>query len=234
MFTDHRHHPGLTQEAHRALPLVSNTDLTAAKNRALGITRRPNPNALAFGSHFHTAVLEPGQYQRTTQRIPWAQIEDLAAAVRRQRFCRDLLYRGHAEQTHTATHEATGLTVKVRPDLMITSPKTGRVVLVDFKTTSCPDYASFCATIEKYDYDRQAALYVDLLGAARFIIIGVQKKAPFEVWQFEVAEAPGLIEQGRKKYERLLKAILQQQGHPITQATPCSPMQAQPHAFSRV
>ena len=218
MFTNHSHHPDLTQEAHRALPFISNTDLSEAKNRALGITRQPNPQALAFGSHFHTAVLEPSQYQRTTQRVPWAQIEELAAAVRRQRFCRDLLYRGQAEQTHTATHEATGLTVKVRPDLIITSPKTGRVVLVDFKTTSCQDYAGFCATIEKYDYDRQAALYSDLLGAARFIIIGVQKKAPFEVWQFEMTEAPGLIEQGRKKYERLLKVYAQQQPRPVMPA----------------
>ncbi|MGI4886166.1 MAG: PD-(D/E)XK nuclease-like domain-containing protein [Janthinobacterium lividum] len=231
MFTDHRHHPGLAQAAHRALPFVSNTDLTAAKNRALGITRQPNPQALAFGSHFHTAVLEPGQYQRTTQRVPWAQIKDLAAAVRRQRFCRDLLYRGQAEQTHTATHEATGLTVKVRPDLMITSPKTGRVVLVDFKTTSCPDYASFCATIERYDYDRQAALYADLLGAARFIIIGVEKKAPFEVWQFEMTEAPGLIEQGRKKYERLLKVYAHQQPRPVMPAAQRLPAQTWAPAY---
>ena len=222
MFTNHHHHAGLTQEAHRALPFVSNTDLTETKNRALGITRQPNPQALAFGSHFHTAVLEPDQYQRTTQRVPWQQIEDLAAAVRRQRFCRDLLYRGQAEQTHTATHVATGLTVKVRPDLMITSPKTGRRVIVDFKTTSAQDYAHFCGTIEQYDYDRQAALYSDLLGAARFIIIGVQKprlkrlqQVP-EVWQFEITPAPGLIEQGRKKYERLMKAYVQQQARFVT------------------
>ena len=173
--------------------------------------------ALLFGSHFHTALLEPNQYRRTTQRVPWAQVEDLAAAVHRQRFCRDLLYRGQAEQTHSATHEATGLTVKVRPDLMITSHKTGRVVLVDFKTTSARDYAGFCATIEQYDYDRQAALYSDLLDAARFIIIGVQKKSPFEVWQFEVTPAPGFLEQGRKKYERLLKVYAQQQPQPVMQ-----------------
>ena len=146
--------------------------------------------------------------------------------MRRQRFCRDLLYRGQAEQTHTATHQATGLVVKVRPDLMITSPKTGRVVLVDFKTTSAQDYAHFVATVEQYDYDRQAALYTDLLGAARFIIIGVQKprikrlQHPPEVWQFEVTPAPGLLEQGRKKYERLLKAFRQQQSCPVIPAAP--------------
>ena len=137
--------------------------------------------------------------------------------MRRQRFCRDLFYRGQAGQTYIATHEATGLVVKVRPDLLIISPKTGRRVMVDFKTTSAPDYAHFVATIEQYDYDRQAALYSDLLGAARFIIIGVQKprlkrlpQMP-EVWQFEATAVPGLIEQGRKKYERLMKSFLQQQ-----------------------
>ncbi|MFC6223252.1 hypothetical protein ACFP2F_08365 [Hymenobacter artigasi] len=57
--------------------------------------------------------------------------------------------------------------------------------------------------------------YLDtlLLGAARFIIIGVQKprikrlKQMPEVWQFEVKPAPGLTKQGRKKYERLLKVF---------------------------
>ena len=233
MFTNHRHYAGLTQEAHRALPFISNTDLSEAKNRALGITRQPNPQALAFGSHFHTAVLEPARYERTPQRVPWQQLEDLAAAVRRQRFCRDLLYRGQAEQTHTATHEATGLTVKVRPDLMITSPKTGRRVIVDFKTTSAQDYAHFVATIEHYDYDRQAALYSDLLGAARFIIVGVQKKSPFEVWQFEVTPAPGLIEQGRKKYERLLKVYAQQQPRPAMPAVQHLPAQTWAPAYGR-
>ncbi|HEX8429197.1 PD-(D/E)XK nuclease-like domain-containing protein [Hymenobacter sp.] len=232
MFTNHRHHAGLTQEAYRALPFLSNTDLTETKNQALGITRQPNPQALQFGSHFHTAVLEPEHYQRTTERLPWQQIEDLAAAVRRQRFCRDLLYRGQAEQTHTATHEATGLTVKVRPDLTITSSKTGRVVLVDFKPTSAQDYAHFCGAIELYDYDRQAALYSDLLGAARFIIIGVRKESPFEVWQFEATPAPGLIEQGRKKYERLLK-VYAQQPRPVVPTVSVMPAQTCIPTYSR-
>ena len=92
-------------------------------------------------------------------------------------------------------------------------------MIVDFKTTSAPDYARFVATIEQYDYDRQAAPYSDLLdsdllSAARFIIIGVQKprlkqwqQMP-EVWQFEATPAPGLVEQCRKKNERLRKAFV--------------------------
>lgn len=63
----------------------------------------------------------------------------------------------------------------------------------------------FVATIEKYDYDRQAALYLDVLGATRFLIIGVQKKVPHSVWRVELTATPGLIEQGRKKYCTLLR-----------------------------
>ena len=206
MFHALTHHPGLTQAQHRALPHVSNTDLSDLKASILGQLRRPNPVALAFGSHFHIAVLEPQHYQRTDERgIKWPDLETLARQLRRQRYCRDLLYRGQAEQSYTATHTATGVGVKLRPDLLVRSRAGRQLTLIDFKTSSAPDLAHFLATIEKYDYDRQAALYLDVLGATRFLIIGVQKKAPYQVWRVELTAMPGLIEQGRKKYAALLR-----------------------------
>lgn len=211
MFTKLEAHPALLPADHRALPGVSNTDLSTLKAELLGQLRAPNPLALAFGAHFHTATLEPAHYRRTDERCNWALLERLAAQVRRQRYCRDLLYRGTPELTHTATHIETSLVVKVRPDLLITSPRTGRRVVVDFKTTSCRTYAQFCAAIEQYDYDRQAAFYSDVLQAARFVIIGVQKKLPHEVWQVEVTQAPGLLDQGRKKYSTLLRHYARRQ-----------------------
>jgi hypothetical protein len=205
MFTNVQQHPELTQAQHRALPHASNTDLSNLKAELLGKPNTPNPVALTFGSHFHTATLEPQHYARTDERCDWPLVETLAAAVRRQRYCRDLLFRGRPELTHTATHAATGVQVKIRPDLLHVSPRISKVGLVDFKTTSARDYAGFCATIEQYDYDRQAAFYADVLGATRFTIIGVQKKAPFAVWQVELFDIPGLFEQGRKKYSTLLR-----------------------------
>ena len=206
MFHALTHHPALTQAQHRALPQVSNTDLSELKAGIMGQLRRPNPVALAYGSHFHSAVLEPATYARTEERgIKWTDLEMLARQVRRQRYCRDLLYRGQAEQSYTATHTATGVGVKLRPDLLVRSPAGRQFTLIDFKTTSSPDRAHFLTTIEKYDYDRQAALYLDVLGATRFLIIGVQKKAPHEVWRVELTAMPGLIEQGRKKYAALLR-----------------------------
>ena len=206
MFHALTHHPALTQAQHRALPHVSNTDLSQLKAALLGKPNTPNPVALAYGSHFHTAVLEPPHYARTEERgIKWAELEQLARQVRRQRYCRDLLYRGQAEQSYTATHTATGVGVKLRPDLLVCSRAGRQLTLIDFKTTSSPDLAHFLTTIEKYDYDRQAALYLDVLGATRFLIIGVQKKAPHEMWRVELTTMPGLTEQGRKKYAALLR-----------------------------
>lgn len=218
MFYNVQQFPELTQAQHRALPYASNTDLSNLKAKLLGKPNTPNPVALTFGSHFHTATLEPRHYARTDERCNWELVETLAAAVRRQRYCRDLLFRGRPEVSHTAIHTATGVGVKIRPDLLHVSPRLGKVGLVDFKTTSARDYAQFCGTIEQYDYDRQAAFYADVLGATRFTIIGVQKKAPFAVWQLELFDISGLREQGRKKYERLMKGFVQQQALPVMPA----------------
>jgi hypothetical protein len=205
MFHDLTAYPGLTQEQHRALPHVSNTDLSELKARVLGQLRRPNPQALAFGSHFHSATLEPATYARTQEKCPWQQLEQLARHVRRHRYCRDLLYRGTAELTHTATHTATGVQVKIRPDLVVVSPAGRRTTLIDFKTTSCRSREQFLATVGQYDYDRQAALYLDALRADRFLIIGVQKKDSHAIWLFDATATPGFIEQGRRKYTALLR-----------------------------
>ncbi|NVO31642.1 PD-(D/E)XK nuclease-like domain-containing protein [Hymenobacter lapidiphilus] len=205
MFHNLQAYPGLTQEQHRALPAISNTDLSNLKAQVLGQLRAPNPQALAYGTAFHAATLEPATYARTDDKCPWGQLEALARQVRRQRYCRDLLYRGTPELTHTAVHTETGLLVKVRPDLLVRSPAGRRTTLIDFKTTSCQDLPHFLACAGQYDYDRQAALYLDALAADRFLIIGVQKKAPHAVWVFDATASPGFIEQGRKKYAALLR-----------------------------
>ena len=217
MFHDIISYPGLSQAQHRALPQVSNTNLSELKAQVLGQLRQPNPLALAFGSHFHAATLEPSTYTRTTERCPWEKLEQLAGLVRRQRYCRDLLYRGTAELTHTATHTATGVQVKIRPDLLVVSPAGRRTTLIDFKTTSCPDLPHFLASAEQYDYDRQAALYLDALNATRFLIIGVQKKAPHAIWVFDATAATDFIKQGRKKYTALLRR------HTLSNVSCCLP-----------
>ena len=63
MFTNLQHHPAITQVQHRALPFVSNTDLSNLADELLGRQRDMSSpymaDALTFGPHFHSAILEP-------------------------------------------------------------------------------------------------------------------------------------------------------------------------------
>lgn len=218
MFHSLTHHAGITQAQHRALPGLSNTDLSRIADVALGRPVRSLTAAYAFGSHFHSALLEPEIFDlETTAALTPAELNararalTLASAVRRLRYPRHVIYWGHAEQSFTATHEATGLLVKVRPDLLLHSPKRTRRTIIDFKTTSCRDREQFLSTIEPYDYDRQGALYADVLGAGRVVLIAVQKKpalsGPPTVWVHELT--PEQLATGRKKYQRLLREAAQ-------------------------
>ncbi|NVO29678.1 PD-(D/E)XK nuclease-like domain-containing protein [Hymenobacter lapidiphilus] len=222
MFQNLQHHPGTTQAGHRALAAVSNTDLSNLADELLGCPRVVNQYrsaALNFGAYFHSATLEPDTFSpinpddaRDEQQRQ--QAAQLATAIRRRRYPRHVIYssRGQAEQTYTATHEPTGLLVKVRPDLLIDSPKRLRRTVVDFKTTSCKDLGQFLQTVEKYGYDRQGAFYADVLGAQRVVLIAVQKRAPKgqepAVWVHELTAEQ--LQQGRKKYGKLLRCAAEQ------------------------
>ena len=228
MFTNLQHYPTITQAQHRALAAISNTDLSTLADELLGRPRRDCAAAFAFGSHFHTATLEPHLFEPTNAHDPADHRQrqaaaQLATAVRRRRYPRHLIYtsRGQAEQSYTATHEPTGLLVKVRPDLLIDSPKRQRRTVVDFKTTSCRDLTQFLTAVEQYGYDRQGAFYADVLQAQRVVLIAVQKK-PLkgqepQVWVVELTA--GQMESGRKKYGKLLRCAAEK---PTSAAPPAA------------
>jgi PDDEXK-like domain of unknown function (DUF3799) len=212
------HHAGISQQQHRALPAVSNTDLGRVADAVLGRPQRDCAAAYAFGAYFHSAILEPELFAvgppealTPSELTARSNAAMLARVIRRHRYPRHVLYRGVPEQSYTAVHAATGLLVKVRPDLIIDSPKRTRRTLVDFKTTSCATPEQFLATVNQYDYDRQGAFYADVLGAQRVVLIAVQKRPRKgehpAVWVVELT--PEQLATGRKKYQRLLREVAQ-------------------------
>lgn len=71
-------------------------------------------------------------------------------------------------------------------------------VCVDLKTTTSSAPGEFSKSIYNYRYHVQAAFYMDLTKAERFIFIAVEKEAPYNVELYELdAEA---IERGRQEY----------------------------------
>lgn len=122
--TNLAHHPALTQQQHRALPGVSNTDLSRLADELLGRPARECAAAFAFGSYFHSATLEPHLFTPTNPTDTFdhrqgQQAAALATAIRRRRYPRHVLYLGQPEQSYTATHAATGRA----PTCSSTAPK---------------------------------------------------------------------------------------------------------------
>lgn len=78
-------------------------------------------------------------------------------------------------------------------------------LIVDLKTTGQLTYEAFLQSCFDHDYDRQAAFYLDSIGGKRFVSVGIQKKAPYDLFFFDASNEKNFIETGRKKYKALLR-----------------------------
>ena len=115
-----------------------------------------------------------------------------------------LLDQGLTERSAIFTEPTTNTLCKLRADLVLDQPGQPYTV-VDFKTTLARDADHFRLQCSHYDYDRQAAFYLDALRAERFLLVGVQKVEPFGVFPLEVPAA--MLAEGRRKYAHLLHLL---------------------------
>lgn len=72
---------------------------------------------------------------------------------------------------------------------------------VDYKTTSCPTLAAFIEAIHFFDYDQQAAWYMDLAGTNQHWIIGISKKTQ-KVFKYAIERGDATYLRGVAKYSR--------------------------------
>ncbi|WP_018619752.1 PD-(D/E)XK nuclease-like domain-containing protein [Spirosoma luteum] len=188
--------------SYRTLPRYANSDLGEFRNLLFGYPIKPQSGAQTFGTLFHALLLEnKPDAALTPARLKQAQT--MRDAVLKNLTSRQLLELASKEVVKIWDDDRTGLLCKARLDLW----EPDQALIVDVKTTSCRTYGDFLNQCEQYDYDRQAAFYVDGSQARRYVILGVQKQAPFSVFYFEATACRGCIEGGRKKYQALLKSI---------------------------
>jgi hypothetical protein len=244
---------------YRALPRISNSDLTRLKEEHLGYAPVPaarwaTDHTRAFGKAFHQHLLEPESVGTVLEQLLPDMTNDrltatdqtrlgaLMQTVRQDSFCRrylrlaeraDATYLTADRATTTAkaerervvlfTDPATQLPCKARLDLVYSSPKRQNALVLDFKTTSARTSAQFLQSCYDYDYDRQAAFYLDSLRHAesgewaatrqfRFVFVGVMKQAPHRLFAVDASALPGFLEYGRKKYQFWLKKWQQTNG----------------------
>jgi len=200
----------LTYDDYRALPAIANSDLSRLRDALDGRPARRDSgssghgSALSFGTAFHTALLEPADYQPGQPGLNDTLVWWLVEGVKLNSALNRLLEQGLPERSALFTEPVTDTLCKLRADLVLDLPGQPYTV-VDFKTTLARDADHFRWQCSAYDYDRQAAFYTDALRAERFLIVGVQKVEPFGVFPLEVP--PLMLEEGRRKYFQLLRLL---------------------------
>ncbi len=196
----------VSYDDYRALPAIANSDLSRLRDALDGRPPRTDSGsgALSFGTAFHTALLEPADYQPGQPGLNDTLIWWLVEGVKLNTELSRLLEQGVTERSAVFSEPTTGTLCKLRADLVLNQPGEPYTV-VDFKTTLARDADHFRLQCSHYDYDRQAAFYLDALRADRFLLVGVQKVEPFGVFPLEVPAA--MLAEGRSKYMHLLKLL---------------------------
>lgn len=235
---------------YRVLPRVSNSDLTQFKEEHLGYGSNvptANPDrARVFGRAFHQHLLQPetvGAVMQQllpdllapAQRIPVDTLlqdnlaqdnlvqGNLVQAVRNDAFCQRYLARSERGRVVLWNDPATGIGCKVRFDMLYTSPKRRNALIIDLKPTSARTQAQFLESCYTYDYDRQAAFYIDSLRHAnsgewvgtqqfRFVFVGVMQQRPNRLFAVDATSIPGFVDYGRKKYRFWLRKWREENG----------------------
>lgn len=189
---------------YRSIPRISNSDLTEFRNFLFGRSERKPVKAFAFGTALHEMILEPGGSGTNPQRGDLELVHKLATAAREDKFLNWILQFSLKEEVQLWQDPETGLVLKSKLDAVHK-----KRLVVDIKSTSCRTLEEFMASCLKYDYDRQAAFYLDSLGAEgaakrRFAFVAIQKVKPFNVWKIEYSGDSDFINLGRRKYQALL------------------------------
>ena len=113
----------------------------------------------------------------------------VANAVWSHPIAKKLLSKGFAEQSFWQEDKETGLTCKARCDF-ITFGGSYDDTIVDLKTTgegnASPD--KFIKSVANYLYHLQAAHYLQVIGAKRFVFIAVEKVYPYAISIIELDE----------------------------------------------
>lgn len=128
----------------------------------------------------------------------------IAEAVHAHPAAAHLLGDGYPEVS--VFHTIDGQQVKCRIDWV------GYDYLVDLKTTDAVDATSFARAITNFNYDRQAASYLDIANEAAgttryhaFFFIAAMRKPPYLVGVYQMGES--FMQRGRQSYAALLELL---------------------------
>ena len=196
---------------YRQIPRIANSDLSEFKHLLVygQLPQRSASPSLSFGTGFHHHLLVDRQ-ATPSGRGATPMLRMLDVMRNHSQFCQ-VLTNAITETAQYWDDDLTGLPCKSQLDLLVSA----EALIADIKTTSARSQAEFLENCLTYEYDRQAAYYVDGCRLAghpidRFVLFGVQKQKPHQVFVVEMKANDPFVENGRRKYRKLLASWLKQ------------------------
>jgi len=198
-----------------ARPEVSNSDLTSLKKYFLPTNVVIDlEKAYRFGSLLDAIITEPERvdfFKMTVDGVQYSRdefekAEQMKRAFQADPFCRNILENSVAQHVtirHDFAIEYGGhrffLNARAKWDFF-----GGRHPIdADLKSTVCTTEKSFIETLDRFDYDRQGAWYMDLEGRDRFMFLGVSK-VNHKIFKFAIKRGDPVYQRGRAKYQEIL------------------------------
>jgi hypothetical protein len=218
--------------------ILKKFDRSPAHAREMMVNPPDQTPAMALGSAVHTAVLEPGLFtdtyavapvcdKRTTKgKKTWAdfcaankgkeilkndeyvQCSEMSRVVSLNPILFELIHeKGFTEMSFVWIDEDTGVLCKGRIDRF--SRLWGNSVIADLKTTENASEDAWKREVVKYQYNAQAAFYMDGLQtlspaeARKFLWLALEKKPPYALAIYEPDAAT--IGKGRAMYRNYLR-----------------------------
>jgi hypothetical protein len=157
---------------------------------------------LAIGSEVHRRVLEPDEppeFELTASED--VLVSDMVEELGKCQELTELL----SESTNEVVRirDLYGTPMKVIIDILLE----GRGLGADIKTTSARTEKAFRKSIEKFDYVRQAAIYMMVEGLDEFKFVAVTKKKPMKVFIIDMNDYVDEMEYYKEEVKILLDAI---------------------------
>ena len=200
----------------------------------LNAPRKQTP-AMFMGTAVHTHLLEPGIFDDEYAVAPvsdkrskeykefeianahkkiltpeqMAAIKGIKASVSQHVLASTLLRSGLVEHSILWQDEETGgIWQKIRPDCLCLDFDVG--ICMDIKKTPDASPAAFARACVNYDYDLQAAMYLEVLRQAfkrdfDFVFLAVEELAPHGCALYGAPE--DMLEHGRQRYRKAMRVL---------------------------
>ncbi|MBK7421876.1 MAG: PD-(D/E)XK nuclease-like domain-containing protein [Propionivibrio sp.] len=147
----------------------------------------------------HRKILTPDQF---------ATLEGIACSVSQHQSAMALLQAGLVEHTLIWQDEDTGIWLKIRPDCLCIDLGTG--ICLDVKKTVDASPAAFARAAVNYEYDLQAAVYLEGLRTVfqrdfDFIFLAVEESAPYGCALYGAPSE--MLERGQQRFRHALRTL---------------------------